>query len=99
MAASLSVPTIAAAAAGAARPAEVAADWGELLLVATVVTVEVPVTKLTVREVFRLHVGSVLGAAQLSGAHVPLLIGGKLIAWGEFQVVGEHLALRVAELA
>jgi flagellar motor switch/type III secretory pathway protein FliN len=85
--------------AAGARPAEVVADWGELLLVAAVVTVEVPVAKLTVREVFRLHIGSVLAASQLSGAHVPLVIGGKLLAWGEFQVAGEHLALRIAELA
>jgi flagellar motor switch/type III secretory pathway protein FliN len=99
MASAPSAPTITAAAAVATRPPEIASDWGELLLVATLVTVEVPIAKLTVRELFRLHAGSVVAASQLSGAHVPAVIGGKVFAWGEFQVVGEHLALRIAELA
>jgi flagellar motor switch/type III secretory pathway protein FliN len=86
-------------AAPAARPAEGPSDWGELLLVTTLASVDVPIARLTVRELFRLHSGSVLAAAQLSGAHVPLSIGGKIFAWGEFQVLGEHLVLRVAELA
>jgi flagellar motor switch/type III secretory pathway protein FliN len=99
MASGPSAPTITAPATGEVRPAEIASDWGELLLVATVVMVEVPVAKLTVRELFRLHAGSVVAASQLSGAHVPVVVGGKVFAWGEFQVVGEHLALRIAELA
>jgi flagellar motor switch/type III secretory pathway protein FliN len=99
MASAPSAPTITAASALVARPVETASDWGELLLVATVVTVEVPIARLTVRELFRLHAGSVVAALQFSGAHVPVVIGGKVLAWGEFQVVGEHLALRIAELA
>jgi flagellar motor switch/type III secretory pathway protein FliN len=73
--------------------------WGELLQVPTMVTVDVPIAKLTVRELFRLQKGSVLASAQVSGVQVPIAISGRLIAWGEFQVAGENLALRIVELA
>jgi flagellar motor switch/type III secretory pathway protein FliN len=74
-------------------------SWGELLQVPTTVTVDVPIAKLTVRELFRLQKGSVLASTQVSGVQVPIAISGRLIAWGEFQVAGDHLALRIVELA
>jgi flagellar motor switch/type III secretory pathway protein FliN len=73
--------------------------WAEMLSVSARVSVEVPIVGLSVRELFRLERGSVVTSAQLSTANVPVLIGGKLVAYGEFQVVGEKLAMRVAELA
>ncbi|MGD0426563.1 MAG: FliM/FliN family flagellar motor switch protein [Candidatus Acidiferrales bacterium] len=88
------MPAPAAAAAG--EPAD---SWGELLQVSTTVTVDVPIAKLTVRELFQLQKGSVLASTQLSGVQVPITVSGRLIAWGEFQVSGDHLALRVVELA
>jgi flagellar motor switch/type III secretory pathway protein FliN len=62
------------------------------------VTVEVPVVALTVRELFRLEKGSVVATSQSAGANVPVQIAGTLIAWGEFQVFSEKLAVRLAEL-
>jgi flagellar motor switch/type III secretory pathway protein FliN len=82
-----------------AKPREVADNWGELLQVPAMVVVDVPIAKLTVRELFRLQKGSVLGSAQSSGVQVPIAVGGRLIAWGEFQVAGNHLAVRIVELA
>jgi flagellar motor switch/type III secretory pathway protein FliN len=61
--------------------------------------VEVPLVALTVGDLFRLDKGSIVSTGQLTGANVPLRVGGRLLAWGEFQVIGEHLAVRVAELA
>lgn len=81
-----------------ARPDAGAGDWGELLLVSATVTAEVPIAKLTVRELFRLQKGSLLAAAQFAGAPVPISVSAKVFAWGEFQVAGDHLALRIAEL-
>jgi flagellar motor switch/type III secretory pathway protein FliN len=78
---------------------ERADSWGELLQVPTMVMVDVPIAKLTVRELFRLQKGSVLASSQMSGVQVPIAISGRLIAWGEFQVAGDHLALRIVELA
>jgi flagellar motor switch/type III secretory pathway protein FliN len=73
--------------------------WGEILSVTAMVSVEVPIVGLTVRELFRLEKGFIIASSQFSTANVPMIIGGKLVAYGEFQVVGENLALRVAELA
>jgi flagellar motor switch/type III secretory pathway protein FliN len=95
MAAINTIPAVAAAATVRVR----ADNWGELLLVTTMVTVDVPIAKLTVRDLFRLQKGSVLSSAQMSGVQVPIAISGRLIAWGEFQVAGDHLALRIVELA
>jgi flagellar motor switch protein FliN len=87
----------------AAEPLAKSADNVDLLagmlLVPTTLSVEVQVVNLNVRELFRLEKGSVVASVQTAGANVPLYVGKKLIAWGEFQVVGENLALRVAELA
>lgn len=61
-------------------------------------TVEVPVIALTVRDLFRLEKGSIVTTLQPAGANVPVRIAEALIAWGEFQVFGERLAVRLAEL-
>jgi flagellar motor switch/type III secretory pathway protein FliN len=83
-----------------ARTAAQSADpLSGLSRVPAFLTVEVPVVGLTVRDLFRLEKGSIVATAQSTGANVPLRIGGRLLAWGELQVAGERLALRVAELA
>jgi flagellar motor switch/type III secretory pathway protein FliN len=69
------------------------------LHVPVLLQVEVPVIAMTVGDLFRLDKGSIVNTAQLTGANVPLRVGGRLLAWGEFQVIGDHLAVRVAELA
>ena len=83
----------------AANPAPPLESWPEMLAVSAMVSVEVQIVGLTVRELFRLEKGSIVASSQFSTANVPLVIGGKLIAWGEFQVVEDTLAWRVAELA
>lgn len=61
-------------------------------------TVEVPVIALTVRDLFRLEKGSIVTTSQPAGANVPVHIAKALVAWGEFQVFGDKLAVRLAEL-
>jgi len=73
--------------------------WIALLHVPAAIVVEVPVSGLTVRELFRLEKDSIVSSAQLVASNVPLLVGTRLIAWGEFQVAGDRLAVRLAELA
>jgi flagellar motor switch/type III secretory pathway protein FliN len=62
-------------------------------------SVEVPVVGLTVRDLFRLNKGSIVSTAQAMGANVPVKVGGRLLAWCEFQVAGDRIACRIAELA
>jgi flagellar motor switch/type III secretory pathway protein FliN len=79
-----------------AAPSE---DWGELLLVSAVVAADLAIENLTVGDLFRLEKGSILATSHLSGTNVPLLVGGRVLAWGEFQVNGDTLGVRVAEMA
>jgi flagellar motor switch/type III secretory pathway protein FliN len=62
------------------------------------VAVEVPVVALTVRDLFRMEKGSIVATSQPSGANVPVHAARALIAWGEFQVFGDKLAVRLAEV-
>jgi flagellar motor switch/type III secretory pathway protein FliN len=98
----ITAPVTAAAVANARAivpPSSPPDPWPQLVLVPALVSVHVPVAHLTVRELFRLGQGSILVTSQASGANVPLCVGAKVLAWGEFQVVGDNLALRIAELA
>jgi flagellar motor switch/type III secretory pathway protein FliN len=84
----------------AVSPADASIDTlAGFLHVPVLVQVEVPVVAMTVGDLFRLDKGAIVNTAQLTGANVPLRVGGRLLAWGEFQVIGDHLAVRVAELA
>ena len=81
----------------AASPPQLPDPWSALLDVSALVTVEVPIESLTVRELFRLERGSILAALQPVASNVPVLLCNRLVAWGEFQVAGERLAVRLAE--
>lgn len=82
-----------------ARSALASDPWTGFLHVSVSVAIDAPIVGLTVRELFRLETGSIVATAQPIESNVPVRAGGTLIGWGEFQVVGEKLALRVAELA
>jgi len=72
--------------------------FGSFLHIGAAVSVETAVVGLTVRDLFRLDRGSIVTTSQPSGANVPVHIAGSLVAWGEFQVFGDKLAVRLAEL-
>ena len=80
-------------------PTAASEPWGELLLVKTTVAADLAIANLTVGDLFRLEKGSILATSHLSGTNVPLLVGGRVLAWGEFQVNGEMLGIRLAEMA
>lgn len=62
------------------------------------ITVESPIVSLTVRALFRLEKGSIVATSQPAGANIPVHVAATLIAWAEFQVFDEKLAVRLAEL-
>ena len=61
-------------------------------------SVEVPVPRFTVRRLLELAPGIVLDTYYDEGSHVPVVVNGQMIAWGEFDVVDETLAIRLTEL-
>jgi len=62
-------------------------------------TIDVPVSGFTVGDLVRLTRGKIVSTSWTVGQDVPLRINDELIAWSEFEVVQNHLAVRLTELA
>jgi len=77
-----------------------AADaWAHVLGLPCTLTVDMPMPGFTVADVLRLQANAVVDSHWRVGVDVPLRLNGELIASGEFEVVGNHLAVRLTELA
>jgi len=61
-------------------------------------SVEVPIPHFTVRKLLALAPGVILDTYHEEGTHVPVMVNGQMIAWGEFDVTGDILAIRLTEL-
>lgn len=61
-------------------------------------TVEVGRTEITIRELMKLHEGSVIELDRLAGDPLDILINGTPIARGEVVVVGERFGIRFGEI-
>ncbi len=77
----------------ARRPAEVL-PWLPCTL-----ALDVPVVQFTVRSLLELRAGSILETSCHQSMDIPLRVNGLLMAWTEFEVVGERLAARITDLA
>jgi len=79
----------------AAIPAQA---WEQALGLPCRLTLDMPLPGFRVEDLLRLRPRTVINSHYRLGADVPLRVNGKLIACGEFEVVGEHLAVRLTEL-
>jgi flagellar motor switch/type III secretory pathway protein FliN len=59
---------------------------------------EVPVVDFTVGFLLKLKPGSLVHTACHQSSDLPLNVNGVLMAWTEFEVVGERLAARITDL-
>ena len=59
---------------------------------------DVPVVGFTVGSLLRLRPGSLVQTACHQSTDIPLQVNGMLMAWTEFEVVGERLAARITDL-
>jgi flagellar motor switch/type III secretory pathway protein FliN len=73
--------------------------WAQVLLLPCRLSVDVPLPGFTVADALRLRPGSVINSQWHIGTDIPLRLNGELIARGEFEVVGNQLAVRLTELA
>jgi flagellar motor switch/type III secretory pathway protein FliN len=62
-------------------------------------TVEVPLPAVRIADLVRLTAGSVVDSHWKVGSDVPARVNGVVIAWGEFEVVGSTLAIRITDLS
>ncbi len=79
-----------------AAPADLAEKFGWL---PCQLSLEIPIINFTVGDLLRLQKDSIVETACLSTSDIPLRANGLLIAWTEFEVIGNRLALRITELA
>lgn len=61
-------------------------------------TLEVPVINFTVGTLLRMSSGTLVESAWHQSTDIPLRVNGLLMAWTEFEVVGERLAARITDL-
>jgi flagellar motor switch protein FliN/FliY len=74
------------------------AAWADVRGLRCRLSVELPIPRFTVRKLLDLAPGDVLDTYFEEGAHVPVLVNGEMIGWGEFDVLDEVLAIRLTEL-
>jgi flagellar motor switch/type III secretory pathway protein FliN len=60
---------------------------------------DVQVIRFTVRSLLELAPGRILETSCHQSMDIPLRVNGLLMAWTEFEVVGERLAARITDLA
>ena len=82
------------------RPADpLAESWVDVEPLPCLLTVEISVPGFTVADLVHLQPGRIIASRWTVGQDVPLRVNGELIAWSEFEVVRNHLAVRLTELA
>ena len=74
-------------------------EWLRVEALPCVLTVEVSVPGFTVSDLVHLEPGRIIASRWIVGQDVPLRVNGELIAWSEFEVVQNRLAVRLTELA
>jgi flagellar motor switch protein FliN len=86
-------------AAPAAVQTEIPAElWEEAGWLPCGLSVELPVPRLSVRDLLELSVGSLVETECKSGEDAPLLVNGHQIGWVEFEQIGDSLGVRLTEL-
>jgi flagellar motor switch/type III secretory pathway protein FliN len=62
-------------------------------------TLDIPVVRFTIGDLLSLTKGSIVETACHHTSDVPLRVNQLLIGWTEFDVIGDHLAVRITEQA
>jgi flagellar motor switch protein FliN len=65
----------------------------------TSLSVEIPVPNFSVADLMKIARGQLINTRWTVGEDVPLRVNGQLIAWSEFEIVNNHVAVRLTELA
>ena len=74
-------------------------NWSAFLLLPCQLSMEIPIPGFTVSALLRLAPNDVISTHWLQGSDVPLHANGKLIGWTEFEVIDDHLAARLTQIA
>jgi flagellar motor switch/type III secretory pathway protein FliN len=73
-------------------------DWERVGILPCTATLDIPVPGFTVAELLALKTGSVVETNWAAGAEIPLKVNRATIAWGELELLGDRLGVRLTEL-
>ncbi|MGA2813061.1 MAG: FliM/FliN family flagellar motor C-terminal domain-containing protein [Candidatus Acidiferrum sp.] len=73
--------------------------WSEAGYLPCTISVDLPLRNFTVRDLLQLEAGSILESSNVNGADVPVVVNTQVIAWAEFEIVAQRIAVRITELA
>jgi len=76
-----------------------AGRWLRVDALPCLLSIEIPVPGFRVADLVQLVPGRIIATRWTVGQDVPLRINGELIAWSEFEVVQNRVAVRLTELA
>ncbi len=76
-----------------------AKNWSAFQLLPCQLSLEIPIPGFTIAALLRLSPNDVINTHWLQGSDVPLHVNGKLIGWTEFEVIDDHLAARLTQIA
>jgi flagellar motor switch protein FliN/FliY len=74
-------------------------NWPVLARVPEKLTALIPLQNFTVRQLLLLERGQLIESAISQSDLIPVNVGAVQIAWGEFEVVDDNLAIRITRLA
>jgi flagellar motor switch protein FliN/FliY len=74
-------------------------NWEAFQQLPCQLSLEIPIPGFTVSSLLRLAPNTVVNTHWLQGSDVPLRVNGKLIGWTEFEVIDDHLAARLTQIA
>ena len=74
-------------------------SWARIEALPCLLSIEIPVPGFTVGDFVSLEPGRLINSRWPVGEDVPLRINGELVAWSEFEIVNNHIAVRLTELA
>ena len=72
--------------------------WPEAQELPCQLSVALHVPHFTVRDLLSLSVNSMVDTQRREGAHVPVMVHGVMVAWAEFDVIDDKLAVRMTEM-
>ncbi len=84
--------------AGALETDTLGAQFKKIENVDTKLTVEVGSTFITIRDLLKLNVGSVVELDTVAGEHLRILVNGVPLARGEIVIMGETLGIRFTDV-
>ena len=74
-------------------------NWPAFQFLPCQLTLEIPIPGFKISTLLSLSANDVVNTHWLQGSDVPLCVNGKLIGWTEFEVIDDHLAARLTQIA